>query len=112
MATIESFTIYKGNSWTPGIEITDNSVAKDCTDYECMLIIKSTDSYTADVVLSEDISWTERSAGTGTFTILPTESDDLANTYYYEIVLYKADDSYRKTMTKGKLVVEGSLGIE
>jgi hypothetical protein len=106
--------IYQGNSWTPAVSIKEDGSAKDCSAYDCKLLIKETDDVDADIVLEEDISWTNQSQGLGTFTVLPSETEALSvKSYYYEVVLYNESAlTYRKTVDKGRLAIRNSLGID
>jgi len=116
ISLIEDRTLYKGNSWEPGIAITENSVAKDCTNLECKLVIKATNDFAEPVVLEIPIEWVSQAGGTGKFTLVPAKSETLAEdtTYFYEIILYDAESTleYAKTIKKGKLKVLSSLGVE
>ncbi len=111
----EDKSIFKGNNWNPAVEITENSIAKDCTGYECTLVVKNTNSVTEIPVIKKDISWTSQATGKGEFGNTSDETNMLeVKSYFYEIFLHRDDsvvEGYRKTIKKGKLTINSSLGL-
>jgi hypothetical protein len=103
--------LYWGNSMAVEAIIREDGVAKDCTDFNCVYVLKEKDLKTAPLILSKAITWTNRVIGEGFFTITVTECNNLAaRTYFTEIILYKSDGSFEKTILKDKLSVKQSLG--
>lgn len=105
----QDYSILQGNSWNPGAVITENGAAKDCTDFDCKLMVKEINSRSAPEVLDKEITWTVQASGTGSFSITPAETLALKiQGYFYEIILYK--EGYEKTIKKGKLLIEPAVG--
>jgi len=102
--------IYKGNSAIISLAIEENGEAKDCSGLSCVFIVKETNLFSEAPVMSESITWTTQSEGTGYFNISPGDTAVDAGMYYYEIVLY--GDGYQKTINKGNLRIMESLGKE
>lgn len=91
--------------------IKEDGVALDCTTYECVYVLKEKDLKTAPQILSKPITWTNRAAGEGYFTITANESNGLTvRTYFSEVILYKTNGSFERTILKDKLAVKQSLG--
>lgn len=106
----QDYTIHHGSSWEPAVLVTENDTAKDCTDYECTLIIKEENSRTAPLILSKAITWSLQSGGRGKFSVSNTQTAALKiQSYYYEVILHKT--SYEKPLQKGKLVINPALGL-
>lgn len=91
--------------------VKENGVPKDCTGFLCAYILKEKDLKTAPMILNKAITWTNAAVGEGFFTVTFNESNNLqVRTYFNEIILYLANNTYRKTVSKDKLAVKQSLG--
>lgn len=103
--------LYWGNTMAVGAEIDEDGAPMDCTDFECVYVLKEKDLKTAPIVLSKAITWTNRAVGEGFFSITASESNGLSvRTYFSEIILYKTNGSFERTIKKDKLDVKQSLG--
>jgi hypothetical protein len=100
---------YHGESWTPAAVIKSNGVAKDCTGLDAILVIKRDNLNDASLILSSSITWTNQASGLGTFSITTTQALTLEKiSYYFEAILYGG--TYRRTIKKGRLDIQNSLG--
>lgn len=100
---------YYGESWTPAAVIKSNGVAKDCTGLDAILVIKRDNLNDASLILSTSITWTNQASGLGTFSITTTQALTLEKiSYYFEAILYGG--TYRRTIKKGRLDIQNSLG--
>jgi hypothetical protein len=87
-------TLFRGDTWTPTITVTQDDAAYDCTDYTVKMHVKATQSESADDVLVLVASWSDRSGGEGYFTLTHEESEELSiRTYYYQIKIYTSADN-------------------
>jgi len=104
--------LYWGNTKNLLVKITEGGQPKNCTGFNCSMVIKEKDLRTAPLVLKIDITWTNSGNGEGTFYISSFNSSSLSvKTYFIEIILYKEDGSFKKTLYKDKLIVKQSLGL-
>lgn len=114
MTRQDEITISRGSAWNPLAEIEEDGVAKDCTNYDSVLVIKKEDIASSPVVLAKKITWTTRNQGKGKFGFTKTETAGLTpRRYWYEAYIYDlATGEESKPYAKGRLKVEETLSQE
>jgi hypothetical protein len=98
----------RSETWRPKVDVTLNNLAMDCTGYDVYIHIKDKvkDKYV-------HITWITQSNGKGYFDLSHIKSKELnVGNYDYEVVLYKADETFKKVLRKGVLEVTETLDKE
>jgi len=99
-------TIYKGNTETINVNLTQSGVAYPLTDLKLKFIAKKTfTDLDADALINKEFVIDDPSSGIGILSLLHTDTDIPARTYQSEIKLYKSDGTFIKTIDVGTLVI-------
>jgi len=106
MTTIQN--VPKGTVWLPGIAISDNNGALDCTGKDAWMVIKEKDSFSAPLYLRLDIEWTERDEGKGYFELPESNTQEMSVKEYYFDIYLSMDEGTRR-IKKGVLNIVESL---
>jgi len=107
MATQQNFSIRKGRSGTITVSVTGVS---DWTDIEAVLVaaLRSEDTLAMELTGSID-----EANNVITFDYTFDDTDNLqASKYQYEVILYKSNKSYVKTVLYGVMTVVGVVKVD
>jgi hypothetical protein len=101
-----NLSVYRGNTDTRTVTVTSGGSAFDLTNYVIKFTAKQSLADTdAAAKISKTVTVSSPATGIGTLALSTTDTNLPPGAYPCEIKLYKADDSYIKTLDVGLLTI-------